>query len=200
MVDLFTGVTLIQNNRDRDELDTQQQLDNALRNKVVLLYFGSSDCPRCQEFAPALQDFSNRLMDEYYILRAAQLALVYISQDPSEEKQQRYLKTLHRKWLFVPFQDEFKRDLQRMYDVREIPCLIVLKPNGDLITRNGVAEISTTGVNCFKNWWEASDIIDRNFLLAEDFEAWSWKSLTDPLRQLKYRIKKMGTEMGGETE
>ncbi|XP_059846886.1 nucleoredoxin-like protein 1 [Hypanus sabinus] len=200
MVDLFTGVTLIKNNRDRDELDTQQQLDNTLRNKVVLLYFGSSDCPRCQAFAPALRDFSKRLMDEYYVDRAAQLALVYVSQDQTEERQQCFLKTLHRKWLFLPFQDKYGRDLQRMYDVKEIPCIIVLKPNGDLITRNGVVEIATMGVNCLKNWWEASDIIDRNFLLAEDFEEWSWKSLTDPLRQLKYRVKKMGTERDNETE
>ncbi|XP_078285742.1 nucleoredoxin-like protein 1 [Rhinoraja longicauda] len=200
MGDLFTGRTLIQNNRARDELDTPLQLDNKLRNKVVLLYFGSKDCPRCREFAPALQAFSNRLMDEYYILRAAQLVLIYVSQDATEKQQQQYLKTLHTRWLFIPFQDKYKRDLQRMYDVKEIPCIIILKPNGDVISRNGVAEISMMGVNCFKNWWEVSDAIDRNFLLAEDFEGWSWKSMTDPLRQLKYKIKKATTEMDDETE
>ncbi|XP_069779307.1 nucleoredoxin-like protein 1 [Narcine bancroftii] len=186
MGDLFTGITLIQNNRGRDELDSEQKLDN----KVVLLYFGSRSCPKCQEFTPALRDFSNRLMDVYYTSRAAQLVLVYVSLDQTEQQQHWHLNTLHRKWLFLSFWDQYIKVLQRMFDVTETPCIIVLKPNGDLITRNGVAEISTMGVNCFKNWWEASDVIDRSFLLAEDFEDWTWKSLTDPLRQLKYRIKK----------
>ncbi|XP_067829270.1 nucleoredoxin-like protein 1 [Heptranchias perlo] len=192
MVDVFNGITLIENNRGRDELDTQQQLENKVRNKLVLLYFGSRECPKCQKFSPALQDFSNRLMDEYYVDRAAQLVLVYVSQDQTEEKEQQYLKTLHRKWLFLPFRDKYKRELQKKYNIKDIPSIVVLKPNGDLITRNGVAEITMMGVDCFKNWWEASDVIDRNFLLAEDFEDWTWKSLTDPLRQLKYKIKKMG--------
>uniref|UniRef100_UPI00398E6631 nucleoredoxin-like protein 1 n=1 Tax=Pristiophorus japonicus TaxID=55135 RepID=UPI00398E6631 len=200
MVDLFNGITLIENNRDRDRLDTQQQLDNKVRNKLVLLYFGSRECPRCQEFAHALQDFSNRLMDEYYVDRAAQLVLVYVSQDQTECKEQQYLKTLHRKWLSLPFRDKYKRELLKKYNIKDTPSIVVLKPNGDLITRDGVAEISNKGVDCFKNWWEASEVIDRNFLLAQDFEDWTWKTLTDPLRQLKYRIKKMGDEKAQGTE
>ncbi|XP_048378065.1 nucleoredoxin-like protein 1 isoform X1 [Stegostoma tigrinum] len=194
MTDLFEGVTLIVNNRDRDQLDTPQQLENKVRNKLVLLYFGSRECPKCQEFTPVLQEFTNQLLDEFYVERAAQLVPVYVSQDQTEEKEQQYLRTLHKKWLYLPFQDRYKRKLQKMYNINIIPSIIVLKPNGDLITRNGVAEISTLGVGCFKNWWEASEIIDRNFLLAEDFEDWTWKSMTDPLRQLKYKIKKTGEE------
>ncbi|XP_078387297.1 nucleoredoxin-like protein 1 [Cetorhinus maximus] len=189
MADLFNGITLIVNNRDQDQLDTPKELENKLRNKLVLLYFGSRECPKCQEFAPVLQEFSNRLMDEFYVERAAQLVCVYVSQDQTEEKEQQCLKRLHRKWLYLPFRDKYKRELQKKYNIKVIPSIVVLKPNGDLITRNGAAEISTMGVDCFKNWWEASEVIDRNFLLAEDLEDWTWKSLTDPLRQLKYKIK-----------
>ncbi|XP_038640818.1 nucleoredoxin-like protein 1 [Scyliorhinus canicula] len=199
MADLFHGITLIVNNRDRDQLDTPQQLEDKVRNKLVLLYFGARECPKCQGFAPALQDFSNRLMDEFYVERPAQLVPVYISQDQTEEREQQYLKTLHRRWLYLPFRDKYKRELLKKYSIKVIPSVIVLKPNGEVITRNGVAEISTMGVDCFKNWWEASEVIDRNFLLAEDFEDWTWKSLTDSLRQLKYKVKKTGKEKGHET-
>ncbi|XP_072420173.1 nucleoredoxin-like protein 1 [Chiloscyllium punctatum] len=192
MANLFEGITLIVNNRDRDQLDTPQELENKVRNKLVLLYFGSRECPKCQEFAPVLQEFSNRLLDEFYVERAAQLVPVYVSQDQTKEKEQQYLQTLHRKWLYLPFQDKYKRELRKKYNIKVIPSIVVLKPNGDLITRNGVAEISMMGVGCFKNWWEASEIIDRNFLLAEDFEDWTWKSMTDPLRQIKYKVKKSG--------
>ncbi|XP_060710984.1 nucleoredoxin-like protein 1 [Hemiscyllium ocellatum] len=192
MANLFEGVTLIVNNRDQDQLDTPQELENKVRNKLVLLYFGSRECPKCQEFAPVLQEFSNRLLDEFYVERAAQLVPVYVSQDQTKEKEQQYLRTLHRKWLYLPFQDKYKRELRKKYNIKVIPSIVVLKPNGDLITKNGVAEISMMGVGCFKNWWEASEIIDRNFLLAEDFEDWTWKSMTDPLRQIKYKVKKSG--------
>ncbi|XP_043550643.1 nucleoredoxin-like protein 1 [Chiloscyllium plagiosum] len=195
MANLFEGITLIVNNRDRDQLDTPQELDNKVRNKLVLLYFGSRECPKCQEFAPVLQEFSSRLLDEFYVERAAQLVPVYVSHDQTKEQEQQHLRTLPSKWLYLPFQDKYKRELRKMYNIKVIPSIVVLKPNGDLITRNGVAEISMMGVGCFKNWWEASEIIDRNFLLAEDFEDWTWKSMTDPLRQIKYKVKKSG--LGG---
>eukprot|EP00062_Callorhinchus_milii_P026498 gi/632988674/ref/XP_007883239.1/ PREDICTED: nucleoredoxin-like protein 1 [Callorhinchus milii] len=109
MVDVFADRTLIQNNRDRDELDTEQQVVRKLRNKVLLLYFGSGSCPKCQCFSLLLKDFTTRLLDEYYVERAAQLALLYVSQDQTEEQERKFLKTMPWRWLTLPFTDSFKR-------------------------------------------------------------------------------------------
>lgn len=109
MVSLFIGKILITNNKDCDEVDTESELSQRLDNKVMLLYFGSSECTRCQEFSPVLRDFFVRLTDEFYVERASQLVLVYVSQDETEEKQEKFLKTMPKRWLFLPFQDEFKR-------------------------------------------------------------------------------------------
>uniref|UniRef100_A0A4W3GSF7 Nucleoredoxin like 1 n=1 Tax=Callorhinchus milii TaxID=7868 RepID=A0A4W3GSF7_CALMI len=108
MVDVFADRTLIQNNRDRDELDTEQQVVRKLRNKVLLLYFGSGSCPKCQCFSLLLKDFTTRLLDEYYVERAAQLALLYVSQDQTEEQERKFLKTMPWRWLTLPFTDSFK--------------------------------------------------------------------------------------------
>lgn len=72
----------------------------------------------------------------------------------------------------------------------ELPAVVVLKPNGDVIAENAVDEIRRAGPACFRNWQEAAELVDRNFQLAEDFEEWSARSVTDPLRRLKYKLDK----------
>ncbi|XP_074117368.1 nucleoredoxin-like protein 1 isoform X2 [Sminthopsis crassicaudata] len=190
MSSLFTGKVLIRNNSDCDEVDTEQELSIRLDNKVLLLYFGSGECPQCQAFAPVLKDFFVKLTDEFYVNRASQIALVYISQDQTQEQQESFLKDMPRKWLFLPFQDELKRDLGRMFAVDHVPMVVVLKPSGEVVTRDAVEEIGRLGPACFWNWQEASEVIDRNFLLAEDFDDLPPRSLTDPIRRLKYKIEK----------
>ncbi|MGH0183290.1 UNVERIFIED_CONTAM: hypothetical protein FKN15_011583 [Acipenser sinensis] len=87
MAELFHGKVLIKNNKDRDDVDTDRELCLQLDNKVLLLFFGSGECPRCQDFTPTLKEFFVQLTDEFYVDRAMQLALVYISQDESEDKE-----------------------------------------------------------------------------------------------------------------
>ena len=109
MASLFSGRVLIRNNSDQDELDTEAELSRRLENRLVLLFFGAGSCPECQAFAPILRDFFVRLTDEFYVLRAAQVALVYVSQDPTEEQQDLFLRDMPKKWLFLPFEDDLRR-------------------------------------------------------------------------------------------
>ncbi|XP_025970792.2 nucleoredoxin-like protein 1 [Dromaius novaehollandiae] len=190
MASLFTGRVLVVNNGARDELDTDRELGRSLENKVLLLYFGSGECPRCQEFSPLLRDFFVRLTDEFYVERASQLVLVYVSQDETEEKQIKFLKTMPKRWLSLPFEDEFKRELELRFAVSDVPAVVVLKPNGEVIVGNAVEEIRRMGPACFRNWQEAAELVDRNFLLAEDFDYLARRSITDPIRRLKYKLNK----------
>ncbi|NXP06545.1 NXNL1 protein, partial [Thinocorus orbignyianus] len=193
MAALFTGKVLT-GNRERDEVETERELSRALENKVLLLYFGSGQCPRCRRFSPILKDFFLRLTDEFYVERASQLVLVYVSRDETEEQQRAFLRTMPRRWLALPFGDTFKRELELRFGVAEVPAVVVLKPTGEVILDNAVEEIQRLGPACFQNWQEAAELVDRNFLLAEDFEDWSRRSLTDPLRRLKYKVEKRKEE------
>nr|XP_020033836.1 nucleoredoxin-like protein 1 [Castor canadensis] len=188
MVSLFWGRVLLRNNSDQDALDTEAELCRRLENRLVLLFFGAGGCPRCQAFAPVLRDFFVRLTDEFYVLRAAQLALVYVSQDPTEEQQGRFLKDMPDKWLFLPFQDGLRRDLGRQFSVQHLPAVVVLKPGGDVLTRDAADEIQRLGPACFANWQEAAEVLDRNFLQPEDLDDPAPRSLTEPLRRCKYRV------------
>ena len=81
----------------------------SLEHRLVLLFFGAGSCPECQAFARILRDFFVRLTDEFYVLRAAQVALVYVSQDPTEEQQDLFLGDMPEKWFFLPFEDDLRR-------------------------------------------------------------------------------------------
>ncbi|KAM6471413.1 nucleoredoxin-like protein 1 isoform 1-T3 [Liasis olivaceus] len=190
MAALFIHRSLIVNNKDNDELELERELTRTLENKIMLLYFGSGECPRCQEFAPVLKNFFVKLTDEFYVERASQLVLIYVSLDKTEEKQDKFLKTMPKRWLFLPFQDEFKKELALRFSVTHPPVVVVLKPNGEVIAPNAVEEIKQQGIACFKNWQEAADLVDRNFLLAQDFEDLTLRSITDPIRRFKYKLAK----------
>ncbi|CAB1344254.1 unnamed protein product, partial [Coregonus sp. 'balchen'] len=138
MVDLFIGRSLVCNNRDRVEYDTEREVIHRLQNRILLLFFGSADCQRCQEFVPTLKDFFKRLTDEFYVERSAQLVLLYISLDQSEEQLESLLKELPKRCLFLTHDDPYRR----------------------------------------------------NFMLNEEFDDNKMRSVTDPIRRLKYKVEK----------
>ncbi|KAK6469088.1 nucleoredoxin-like protein 1 [Huso huso] len=201
MAELFHGKVLIKNNKDRDDVDTDRELCLQLENKVLLLFFGSGECPRCQDFTPTLKEFFVQLTDEFYVDRAMQLALVYISQDESEDKESKFLKDMPKRWLTLPFEDQYKRELEFMFGVEDTPVVVVLRPDGTVLSLNAVEEISRLGGACFKNWQEAAMLIDRSFMLAEDFDDKPTRSVTEPLRRLRYKLDKKKKKKGqGEEE
>ncbi|XP_009072617.1 PREDICTED: nucleoredoxin-like protein 1, partial [Acanthisitta chloris] len=79
-------------------------------------------------------------------------------------------------------------ELELRFAVSELPAVVVLKPNGEVLVENAVEEIQRLGPACFQNWQEASELVDRNFRLAEDSDKHSRRSLTHPLRRLKYKL------------
>ncbi|NWV03164.1 NXNL1 protein, partial [Ptilonorhynchus violaceus] len=199
MASLFSGRVLLAR-REEFRLDTERELRRALENKILLLYFGSGRCPRCREFAPRLREFCRRLLDEFYVERPAQLGLVYVSRDGSEREQTEFLRSMPSRWLALPFGDAFGRELERRFGVSELPAAVVLKPSGELLVGNAVREIRELGASCFQNWREAAELLDRNFRLAEDSDGSSRRSLTDPLRRLKYKLGKEREREKGEEE
>ncbi|XP_042340427.1 nucleoredoxin-like protein 1 [Plectropomus leopardus] len=189
MVDLFVDRVLVKNNKDQDELDTQREIVMRLQNRILMLFFASAACESCQQFAPTLADFFKRLTDEFYVDRAAQLVLLYISLDQSEEQQESFLKELPKKCLFLAYEDPYRRELEAMFNVEELPTVVVLRPDCSILIPNAVQEILCLGPGCYRNWQEAAELIDRNFMISEDFEGKSMRSFSDPVRRLKYKVE-----------
>ncbi|VTJ91536.1 Hypothetical predicted protein, partial [Marmota monax] len=53
-------------------------------------------------------------------------------------------------------------ELKRRYDITAIPRLVILRPNGEVITSKGRKQIRERGLACFQNWVEAAEVF-QNF-------------------------------------
>lgn len=76
-----------------------------------------------------------------------------------------------------------------MFEVKELPTVIVLRPGGSVLSLNAAEEISRLGTDCFQNWQESAKLIERTFMLNEDFNDPDLRSVTDPVRRLKYKTE-----------
>ncbi|CAG06093.1 unnamed protein product [Tetraodon nigroviridis] len=158
MVDLFIDRVLLKNNSERDELDTEREIVARLQNRILLLFFGCVVSRSCQLFAPKLSSFFKQLTDEAYVDRSAQLVLLYISMDQSEQQLSSFLQELPKKCLFLAFEDPFRRELEAMFNVEELPTVVVLRPDCSVLAANAVEEILRLGPDCYRNWQEAAEL------------------------------------------
>nr|XP_055063701.1 nucleoredoxin-like protein 2 [Misgurnus anguillicaudatus] len=154
MVDVFLGRTLV--NKERDLVDPEE----ALRNKVVGLYFSAGWCPPCRDFTPLLCDFYTELVEERE--PPAQFEIVFISSDKSTEDMLEYYIDMHGDWLALPWSDPYKHELKKRYNITALPKLVIVKENGQVITDKGRKQIRDQGLACFRNWVEVAEIF-QNF-------------------------------------
>ncbi|KAJ0033209.1 hypothetical protein NQD34_000316 [Periophthalmus magnuspinnatus] len=189
MVDMFLERVLVENNWDQDELNTEREITGILENRILMLFFAAADSAKCQEFVPILNDFFKRLKDPAYIEYPKLLALIYISVDQTEEKQEKFLKELHKKTLFLPFEDPYRQELQVMFKITEVPTVVVLRPDCSVLSPNAVQEIRQYGCDCFRTWQESAGLVERSFMLNEEFDNLNLRTATDPVRRLKYKTE-----------
>ncbi|XP_068607093.1 nucleoredoxin-like protein 1 [Brachionichthys hirsutus] len=189
MVELFINRCLVENNWDQDELNTEREIVGILENRIVMLLFASATCSKCQEFVPVLNDFYKRLKDPAYIEYPKLLALIYISLDQSEEQQEKFLKALHKKSLFLGFKDPYRKELQAMFKVKDVPTVVVLRPDASILSQNAVQDICHFGTVCFRDWQESAELIERSFMLNEEFDSLNLRSASEHVRKLKYKTE-----------
>ncbi|XP_077575930.1 nucleoredoxin-like protein 1 isoform X2 [Stigmatopora nigra] len=159
MVDFFLNRVLVENNWDQDELNTEREIVGILENRILMLLFASADCDKCCNL------------------------------DQSEEKQGKFLKDMHKRVLFLAFDDPYRKELQAMFKVKDVPTVVVLRPDGSVLSLNAVQDIYRLGVECFRNWEESSELIERTFMLNEEFDNLNIRSATEPVRRLKYKTE-----------
>ncbi|CAD5218035.1 unnamed protein product [Bursaphelenchus xylophilus] len=119
---------------------------DVLHGKIVAFYFGAHWCEPCRRFTPILRDF--------YVKAALQgVEIVWFSRDETMESMEEYFKE-HGNWLRAPFQQPgckcccltFVKEQQgfnylKKYHIDSLPTLIVVKPDGTAVNKNGVDDV-----------------------------------------------------------
>ncbi|KAL2903289.1 putative nucleoredoxin 1 [Bienertia sinuspersici] len=104
----------------------------ALKGKKVGLYFSASWSGSCRRFTPNLVEVYNELISQ-----KKDFEVVFVSADDDDESFDKYFSNMP--WLAIPFSDSEKRDaLEELFNVEEVPCLVIVDENGKVLTDNGV--------------------------------------------------------------
>lgn len=139
---------------DRDFLlschPTPKQVPVAsLIGKTVGLYFSAQWGVPCVKFNPRLVSIYHKIN-----LMLAQeegnneaFEIVFVSSDREETAFNAYFATMP--WSALPFRDPNIRTLTKYFDVRGIPCLVILGPDGKTVTKHGRKLINLYQENAF---------------------------------------------------
>lgn len=107
-----------------------------LLGKFILLYFSASWCPPCKAFSPMLVKWHN----DYAVKNKAEI--IFVSSDRDNASFAAYAS--HFPFPSIAYEERnIKQKFAQMFGITSIPSLIVLDPNGELITKNGREGVST---------------------------------------------------------
>jgi len=120
-----------------------------LENKVVALYFSAHWCGPCRAFTPVLKDFYEELTG------TNELEIVFVSFDRTPGDLDKYLAEAHGNWLYVPHGNDAIQTLADKYGVSGIPALVVIKPDGSVITKEGRSDVQSKPPKVTLSKWKA---------------------------------------------
>ncbi|XP_047318776.1 probable nucleoredoxin 1 [Impatiens glandulifera] len=98
-----------------------------LVGKTILLYFSAHWCPPCRAFLPKLTEVYNQIKE-----KDAEFELIFVSSDRDQASFDDYFATMP--WLALPFGDERKEGLSRLFKVQGIPTLVALGKTGRTVS------------------------------------------------------------------
>ena len=99
--------------------------------EVLGLYFSAAWCPACRRTTPLVASAYSAIRS-----RGHQLQIVYVSQDASEAEFDQYRAAMP--WPALPFGGTRAALLAEAFSVQSIPTLVLLRPDGTLISTDGI--------------------------------------------------------------
>lgn len=128
------------------EVNPQEALSSA---KFICFYFSMHNCPPCREFTPIFADLYNELnADE------KQFEVVFFSGDKTQEEFDKYYA--EQPWLALPRGDKRLGPVAKKFEVKGVPRLIVLKPDGTVINNSAVQKVTEEGPAAIEEFLEAT--------------------------------------------
>lgn len=122
-----------------------------LQTRVLIgIYFASPTCPACAGFSPILMEAYGQWQDE-----GRSFEVVLVSPGISDLGLLNYMSETGMGWLAVPSQSKRANTLAQRYNVRWIPTLVVIDPEGGTVSLNGREEVTLDGAGAYDQWLAA---------------------------------------------
>jgi len=137
--------------------DGKEVSRDMLAGKFIGIYFSAHWCPPCRMFTPMLVEFRDNNKDEFEV--------VFASSDRSKKAQFDYMEEAKMKWYTLPLKGKESNAMSARYQVRGIPSLVILDPNGKTITKNGRNDVMGNKAGAIAAWKVASGIDDPSAFL-----------------------------------
>lgn len=119
---------------------------SSLQGKTVALYFSAHWCAPCRAFTPSLIEFRN-------IHAADNFEVVFVSRDESSGDRTRYIRETGMPWLMLPgIRSKDCQKLVELFKVRALPTLIVLRPDGSIVTKDGRIDLARDPKTALALW------------------------------------------------
>lgn len=121
---------------------------NNLEGKYVGIYFSAHWCPPCRVFTPELVKFRNAVKGEFEI--------VFVSADKSAKKQLGYMQAMNMEWVAIPWKTDAANELIKKFDIKGIPTLVIISPDGEVVTMSGKTDVEAKGEEALTVWKSAN--------------------------------------------
>ena len=120
---------------------------DALKGKLIGVYFSAHWCPPCRGFTPKLVKFRDANNEKFEV--------VFVSSDRSEADRKKYMKEAKMKWPGVKWSGKDAKALSKKYGVRGIPTLVILDAKGNIITKTGRDDVNSAPAAAMAKWTKA---------------------------------------------
>ncbi|MEW6709645.1 MAG: thioredoxin-like domain-containing protein [Candidatus Riflebacteria bacterium] len=117
---------------------------DSLNGKYVGIYFAAQWCSSCKTFSPLLVPFRNEHNDRFEV--------VFVSADKNKQAQFAYMNEMGMAWPTLEYRSAPALALKSRFEITSIPTLVVLSPNGELITRDGTPDVRKNPAEALNKW------------------------------------------------
>ncbi|CBI28535.3 unnamed protein product, partial [Vitis vinifera] len=131
-----------------------------LVGKNILLYFSAHWCSPCRAFLP-------KLTDAYHKIKAKDsgFEVIFISSDRDQTSFDDFFSEMP--WLALPFGDERKESLSKMFKVQGIPKVVAIGPTGRTITTQARDLVADHGADAYPFTDERLQEIEAQYEMAK---------------------------------
>ena len=124
------------------------QVSHTADFELTCLYFSAHWCPPCRVMTPKLVGFYKN-----HWKARGKVCVIFISFDRDEETMMEYFEEMP--WLAIPFgQRERSMEVASKFEVDAIPSIILLKKDGEVVTKEGYQDLLSMGEGALDHWLE----------------------------------------------